>query len=106
MRRNMAIILGKIKCWFCDEKAGLIYSVQDYGIYGEVGKRVFYHPECLEMVEMEPEKFGHKWADKAIQINELCKQNRGRCNVQIVEKYKKKIDKLHQNHFERMMPKK
>jgi len=102
----MAVILGKIKCWFCDEKGGIIHSVHDYGIYGEVGKRVFYHPECLEMVEMDPEKFGHKWADKAIQINELQKSQRKDFNGQIVENYQKKVDQLHQNHFEKMMPRK
>ncbi len=102
----MAIILGKIKCYFCKEKAGFMHSVQDYGIYGAVGSRTFYHPECLEMVEIDPEKFGHKWVDKAININDLFKQNREKCNIDLVKNFKKKIDKLHQNHFERMMPRK
>lgn len=102
----MAIIIGKVKCWFCKQNAGVMYSVQDYGIYGDVGGRIFYHPECLEMVEIDPEKFSHRTADKAIQINELYKQNRDHCNVHIVERYQKKVQTLHQWHFEKMMPKK
>jgi len=100
----MAIILGKLKCWFCNNKKGILYSVQDYGIYGEVGGRVFYHPECLEMVEMDPEKFSHITADKAIQINELYKQNRESFNSHIIKKFQNRVQTLHKYHFERMMP--
>lgn len=102
----MALILGKLKCCFCKEKAGILHSVQEYGIYGDVGGRIFYHPECLEMVQIEPEKFGHQWADKAIQINDLYEQNREKCNVDLVKNFQEKVDKLHQSHFERMMPRK
>lgn len=102
----MAIIIGKIKCWFCEKKGGVIHSTHDYGIYGEVGKRVFYHPECLEMVETNPERFGHNWADKALKIGELLVQNKGDYNIHLVDEFEKKVAKLHQHHFERMMPKK
>lgn len=100
----MALIIGKIKCCFCKEKDGWIHSVCDYGIYGAVGRRIFYHPECLEMVEIEPEKFGHIMMDKAININDLRKQNINECNSNLVENFKKKVEKLHTNHFERMIP--
>jgi hypothetical protein len=103
----MTIILGKIKCCFCGKKNGVFHSVHGYGIYEmDVGKRLFYHPECLEMVEIDPEKYSHNWADKAIQINELFKKNRVRCNSTLVTEYKRKVEKLHANHFERMMPRK
>lgn len=102
----MELILGKLKCYFCKGKAGFLHSVHQYGIYGDLGGRIFYHPECLEMVQMEPEKFGHNWADKAIQINDLYEQNREKCNVDLVKAFQEKVDRLHQHHFERMMPKK
>ena len=100
----MALILGKLKCYFCDGKDGLLYSVCDYGIYGEVGKRIHFHRECLQMIECEPEKFGHKMTDRALYINELMEQCIKRCNVHIAERFQKKVDSLHQAHFERMIP--
>lgn len=102
----MAYIFGKIKCYFCGNKNGVIHSVCDYGIYGEVGKRIFYHPECINMVEKDPEKFGHKMMDKALNIYDLREQNIKNCNNTLVERFNKKVEKLHQNHFERMMPRK
>lgn len=102
----MPLIIGRIKCWFCKEKAGVIHSVHDYGIYGEVGKRIFYHPECLEMVQIEPERFSHQWADKAIFIGERLEENNGEFNEHIVENYQKKVGTLYRHHFERMMPRK
>ena len=86
----MAIILGKIKCCFCGIKDGLIHSVCDHGIYGDIGKRIFYHPECLQMVELNPEKFGHIMIDKAINIGDLRKENINGCNEQLHEKFQKK----------------
>ena len=100
----MALIIGKIKCCFCKEKGGWIHSVHQYGIYGDVGGRIFYHPECLEMVEIDPEKFGHTMMDKAIQINDLRKSNIRDYNNDLVDNFKKKVEKLHANHFERMIP--
>jgi len=99
-------VFGKIRCYFCNAKNGLFHAVHDYGVYGDVGKRIFYHPECLEMVEMDPERFGHKWADKAINIGELRKRNIDDCNKTLVEVFEKRVETLHKNHFERMMPKK
>lgn len=101
----MVLILGKIKCWFCGGKDGVIHSVCEYGIYGDAGKRIFYHQECLEMVEVYPEIFGHKTMDKAIHIDDLRKKNMEKCNSKLVKEFNKKIDTLHRNHFERMMPK-
>ena len=102
----MPFILGKIKCYFCRKKGGLIHSICDYGIYGEIGKRIFYHPECLEMVQLKPEKFGHGWADKAIHIEELRNENIENCNSSIVDDFNEKVETLHRIHFERMMPRK
>ncbi len=102
----MAFILGKLKCCFCKEKNGVIHSVCDYGIYGDVGSRIFYHPECIKMVEKDPEKFGHIMMDKAINIGDLRKVNIKQCNDHLVDNFNKKVEKLHQNHFERMMPNK
>jgi hypothetical protein len=101
----MAFTFGKIKCYFCREKDGLLHSVCDYGVYGDVGSRIFYHPECLEMVQWKPEKFGHRMMDKAINIDDLQKQNISNCNKKLVENFKKKVENLHRNHFEKMMPK-
>lgn len=100
----MTIILGKVKCYFCGEKNGVFQSVCNYGIYGDVGKRLFYHQECLEMVEKDPEKFGHIMIDRAIQINDL-KKECIKFNHTVEEKFKQKVEKLHTQNFERMMPK-
>lgn len=100
----MAWVIGKIKCYFCSAKGGLFHSVHDYGIYGDVGGRIFYHPECLEMVEVDPEKFGHILTDKAIHIHEL-KERNIKVNEGLEEVLKNKVEKLHRFNFERMMPK-
>ena len=100
----MAFIIGKPKCIFCDEKEGLLHSVHAYGAYGEVGKRHFYHDECLQMVELEPEKFGHIMTDKALFIHELKSHNMS-YNDKIIETHKSKVEKLHVKNFERLMPK-
>lgn len=102
----MAFQIGKHKCYFCEEKKGFFHSVHAYGIYGEMGKRIYYHPECLEMVEIEPETFGSIMMDKALHINELKQRNLKNHNSYIVKKHKEKVDKLHRMHFEKMMPKK
>lgn len=78
-------------------------SVCDHGIYGDVGGRIFYHAECLQMIEMSPEKHGHVLADRAININDLRKQGL-KFNDNIEEKFKKQVAKLQRNHFERMLP--
>jgi hypothetical protein len=100
----MAFIIGKIKCYICGEKDGLFHSVCSYGIYGEVGGRIFYHPECVRMIELEPEKFGHKLMDKVLYLAELenkCKPK----NKNVVKDYKDKVNKLLSNNFNRMIPK-
>jgi hypothetical protein len=101
----MALIFGNIKCYFCGNTGGLFHSVHDYGIYGDIGKRIFYHPECMEMVQLDPEKFAHIWMDKAIHIEGLRKSNIATYNSKIISEFKKKVEKLHISHFERMMPK-
>ena len=101
----MAFQIGKHKCYFCEDKHGFFHSVHDYGVYGDVGKRIYYHPECLEMVETEPEKFGSVMMDKAIFINERKLENIKKTNSSIVENHRKKVDELHRMNFERMMPK-
>jgi hypothetical protein len=101
----MPFIIGKIKCYFCENDTGLMYSINQFGLYGQAGKRIFYHPECLEMVELSPEKFGHKMMDKALHIHELEEKNK-KINKTIPDIFKHKVDKLHRLNFERMMPKK
>jgi len=102
----MAFTIGKLKCYFCQGKNGLLHSVCEYGIYGGVSSRIFYHPECLELVEINPEKFGHKVMDKALHIIELRELCIKQCNNNIIEVFNKKVEKLNTNHFERMMPNK
>ena len=101
----MGFVIGKLKCWFCNKKEGVLQSVHQYGEYGGVGGRIHYHQECLEMVEVSPEKFGHRLADKAIEINDLRNRNEKHFNNSIIENYEKKVASLHQSNFERMMPK-
>jgi len=100
----MLLIIGKPKCIFCDENEGLLHAVHDYGIYGTVGKRIFYHDECLQMIELEPEKFGHNMVDRALFIHELKERNL-KFNIVIIPKHKKRVEKLNEKHFERIMPK-
>ena len=102
----MTYILGKINCCCCGEKDGVIYSVCDYVVYGDVVSRIFYHPACLEVVEWKPERFGHRMMDKANHITDLQEKNISKCNQNIVKEFKEKVETLHQNHFEKMMPKK
>ena len=101
----MALVIGKIKCCFCGEKRGVFHSVHQYGIYGETGKRFFYHPECLELIETYPEVYGHKAVDMALHIHELKEKAIKICNGAIIPEFKEKIEKLQQYNFERMMPK-
>ena len=100
------ITLGKLKCYFCGGTTGMMQSVHDYGIYGGMGKRIHFHPECLELAETYPEYFGHQMVDKALHIHELREQNINDTNKNIPKNIKDKVDKLAQNNFERMMPRK
>jgi len=102
----MAVIFGKVKCCFCEEKSGIITSVCKYGIYGEIGKRIFYHDECLQLVEKNPEKFGHALVNFSLYIHELREQATRKYNKDIKKNFKKKVELLQQKGFERMMPKK
>lgn len=94
----------KLKCCFCDNRNGFLQSVHQYGIYGEVGKRTFFHQECLEEVELHPEVAGHKKIDMAININDIIEENK-RDNKKIIRAIKKKYKKLQRASLERMMPK-
>lgn len=100
----MALIIGKIKCCFCGEKEGVLESVHGYGLYDAPAKRTHFHPECLELVEMYPEIYGHKAADLAIDINDKRNKNMLRKNNNIISDYQKTREKLKMNNFERMMP--
>ena len=99
----MAFIIGKLRCCLCGQKDGILESVCDYGIYGDVGGRIFYHIQCLQLIEITPEKYGHIMADKAIMINDRIKE----CikfNDKIEKTFDEKVQKLMSNHFERMLP--
>jgi hypothetical protein len=96
----------KPKCVFCGKKGGILHSVHAYGMYGDIGKRHFYHDECLQLIECEPEKFGHKVVDMALYINELKEQCISRVNSKIAKEFKEKVETLQAKSFERMMPKK
>jgi hypothetical protein len=93
----------KVKCCFCQSDRGMIRSVCEHGIYGEQGKRLFFHQECLEMIEMEPEKYGNINVDMAIYINNLIEVWSKKINL--VEEFQEKLTKLRQQSFSRMMPK-
>ena len=100
----MAIQIGRMKCCLCKGKRGFFHSVHAYGCYGDVGKRYYYHPECLELVEMYPEQHEHRVVDMAIEISDRKKDNIKGTNDNIIKDHQKKIEKLKTNHFERMMP--
>jgi len=102
----MAVTIGRLKCCLCGGKGGVLKSVHQYGEYGGVGGRHHYHQECLELVEMYPEKYGHRITDMAVHINDLHGRNDKRFNANIIPDYKTKLEKLKRNNFERMMPKK
>jgi len=96
--------LFKPKCAFCGGRYGFLHSVNAYGIYGELGKRYYYHPECMNMVEMEPEKFGHKMVDMAIYLNDRLKECKRETNDNIAKDFKEKVEECHANNFSRMIP--
>lgn len=99
----MALIIGRIKCCFCGEKKGFMHSVHNYGIYGGVRKRIFYHTECLELIEVNPEKYGHNMVDKALDIIELKRKCIKHNNI-IKQDHQDKLDTLRTHNFERMIP--
>lgn len=101
----MAIIIGKIKCLFCEKPGGDMHSVHKYGIYGDIGKRLFYHEECLKAVNLNPEFYGHLMVDKALYIHELQEKNYKDYTRHAVKKFRDKIEKCHANVFKRMLPK-
>ena len=92
----------RVKCYFCGKKEGFFHSVHSYGCYGDVGQRVFYHPECLNMVQEDPRKYGNNLIDKAIFINDQ-KDRNIKDNKEIIENYKKQIERLIGCHFKRML---
>lgn len=100
----MAFIFGNIKCCFCKSIFGVLASVHGYGIYGtELGHRVFYHEECLQHVIENPEQYGHRNIDMAIDITDKKKQNI-KHNEEIISDYKIKIKKLKHYCFEEILP--
>jgi hypothetical protein len=101
----MGVVIGKIKCCFCGTKGGIIHSVNEYGIYGEIGKRMFYHPECLEIRQIYPTAFDHRSVDMAIKIVELIQENERKDNSHIIQSYKDKAKTLERSHFEQLIPK-
>ena len=99
-----AFIIGRLKCCFCKNKRGLLSSVHGYGIYESVvGKRIFYHDECLQHVSEFPESYSHTDVDMAIQIVEKKKKNID-MNEKIISKHKNNIKELQHYTFERMLP--
>lgn len=101
----MVLIIGKIKCCFCKKKHGVMHSVHDYGIYGDVDKRIFYHPECLEIRQIYPTSFDHKSIDMAVFIVDQLKENHKETNSHIIDKYENNVRKLEVSHWDRMIPK-
>lgn len=103
----MAIVFGKIKCVLCDGYSGVMESVHGYGIYqSEIAKRIHYHPECLELIQMYPESFHSLQVDMSLHIIELRKKNYEKVNSTMISGYEEKIAKLKSTHFEKMMPSK
>ena len=102
----MAIILGKVKCHFCKGYMGILHSVHGYGVYAnEIEKRVYYHPEYIELIQMYPESHLSIDVDMALWIIERKKENQ-KTNDDIIPNYEKKCEKLKLSHFENMMPSK
>lgn len=107
VQEKMAFIIGNVKCFFCGKKQGFFHSCHGYGIYAdEIKRRVFYHPECLELVQMYPEIFGHRKVDRALVILDQIKKNKRQINSDIISNHEKKRQKLLDSHFENMMPSK
>ncbi len=100
----MAFIIGKLKCCFCKNKGGILSSVHGYGIYNsDIGKRIFYHDECLQAVSEFPERYGHTDVDLGIQIIDKHKKNI-KINQDIISKHNNNIKGLQHYTFERMLP--
>ena len=98
-----AVMFFKPKCCFCKINDGYLHSVCKHGIYGDVGKRIFYHPECLEQVQLYPEKFNNIIVDKAIFISD----HKDKCikiNKRIINEHERKIERLKADHFLSMIP--
>jgi len=63
------------KCCFCKDHKGFFHSVGKYGIYGDNDERYFYHPDCLEKVQGDPESNDMRLVDMAIHILDLKESN-------------------------------
>lgn len=100
----MAFIFGKIKCCFCGKTQGVFHSVHGHGIYSsDIGKRNFFHMECLREIEEDPHRHLHTEVDMAIQINDRLDDNI-KHNKKIKKEMEKKIEILKEKHFESMLP--
>ena len=63
------------KCIFCGKRQNLEFT-NEFGIYGAVSTfKYAFHMLCLENVMMEPEKYGHKNVDAALNICDLKKRH-------------------------------
>lgn len=96
-------VIGTIKCCFCGKIKGVLHSVHGHGIYSDIGKRTFFHMECLREIEEDPHRHLHSEVDMAIQINEQYESNIEH-NKNIKKEMDKKIQKLKEKHFESMLP--
>lgn len=63
------------RCSFCKKRRNLSF-VLAYGIYGQCAfQKYAYHNKCLEKVMEDPEKYGHKLVDKALEIVDAIKKD-------------------------------
>jgi len=64
-------LLGLEKCCICKELDGILNSTNAHGIYGEVGRKIYFHTHCLKTVTNDPEAHTHLQVDAALNIIRL-----------------------------------
>jgi hypothetical protein len=82
------IMLFKRKCCFCKKKKPPVAVMIREGTYNLRRLAYHYHPACLLKVAANPEKYGHRMADKAIAIFDLKKEIKKQENEKFTETQK------------------
>lgn len=90
----MALIIGKLKCCFCNSSVGFFHSVETRGRDSEINGRIFYHDECLKIAEKEYRSYkDKKLIQQVLRIHNL-KENSIMSNKAIVENHSSRIERI------------
>lgn len=88
---------GFRRCPFCEE-SGCNSFVNKYGLYGEASGETGYHTECLEQIFSDPELYGHKLIDVAIDVEQ--RQEKKKKNEEVkIQQLKENLERVKNRNF-------